>query len=132
MVVFNILSQLVNFRLIKLISIALLCLSIGKQIVFPLSEKVYESELKFHVVSNKLFFFANSWFTYQNYVLSNSVDFKPDSEYPFFNESEIKDVLSPFFKRSDTPPNIVFIISESLGKQYSEKEARLGSFTPFF
>jgi uncharacterized sulfatase len=40
-------------------------------------------------------------------------------------------VLSPFFNRSETPPNIVFIISESLGKQYSGKDARLGSFTPF-
>jgi len=129
--VFNLLSLCVNFKVIKWITIILLSLSIGKQVLLPVKEKVFESELNYHIVSNKLHFFVTSWFTYQNDLLINSDEFSPASEFPFYNDSEVKDVLSPFFSDSETPPNIVFIISESLGKQYSGKDARLGSFTPF-
>ena len=130
-VVFNLLSLLVNFKFIKIISISLLALSFGKQVIQPVSENSFDSELNFHIVSNKFYFFADSWFTYRNDNEISSSEFISTSEYPLFNTSEVKDVLSPFFNESETPPNIVFIISESLGKQYSGKDARLGSFTPF-
>ena len=126
--VFNLINKLVDYKFIRIISIVIIALSIGKQLVKPVNEKSYESKLKYHLVSNKLYFFMTSWFTYHNDKLE---EFTPISEHPFYNESDVKDVLSPFFIESDNPPNIVFIISESLGKQYSGKDARLGSFTPF-
>lgn len=129
--VFNLLALLVNFKVINYITIVLLSLSVGKQMAFPVNEKGFESELNYHVVSNKLNYFLSSWFVYQNDKLANSDGYIPASEYPFYNDTEVKDVLSPFFQSGETPPNVVFIISESLGKQYSGKDARLGSFTPF-
>jgi len=129
--VFNWLTKVFNYKLIKISSIVLIVLSVGRMIINPVQQNRYDSELNFHIVSNKAYYFANSWFTYRNDQLMNSDGFVPDTEFPFYDESEVKDVLSPFFKSSDTPPNIVFIISESLGKQYSGKDARLGSFTPF-
>jgi len=129
--VFNLINKRVDYRVIKIISITLIALSIGKELVNPINERSFESKLKYHLISNKLYFFMTSWFTYQNDKLANSEEFIPTSEYPFYDESNVIDVLSPFFNESDDPPNIVFIISESLGKQYSGKDARLGSFTPF-
>jgi phosphoglycerol transferase MdoB-like AlkP superfamily enzyme len=129
--VFNLISIVLNFKVVKYITIVILSLSIGKQVLLPVNEKAFESQLNYHIVSNKLYYFVASWFTYQNDKLANSDQYVPASEYPFYNDSEVKDVLSPFFNSSETPPNVVFIISESLGKQYSGKDARLGSFTPF-
>jgi len=131
MFVVNVLARVVNFKLIKVFSIGLMVLSVGKMVVKPVSQNTYDSELNFHIVSNKVYYFASSWFTYQNDQLMNSDEFVPNTEFPFYHQKEDKDVLSPFFSESETAPNIVFIISESLGKQYSGKDARLGSFTPF-
>jgi hypothetical protein len=42
------------------------------------------------------------------------------------------DTLGPLFeRRSGTPPNLVFVIVEGLGRNFSGPGARLGSFTPF-
>ena len=131
MVVFNLLSLAFNKSFIRYVSIGITCISLVNQLVFPVKETAFDSELNYHIVGNKLFLFGNSWIVYHNDKLLNSNDFTPKKEYPLFNESEVKDVLSPFFNESEKPPNIVYIISESLGKQYSGKNARLGSFTPF-
>jgi len=131
MFVFNILTKIVDFKFIKIGSILLMGLGVGKMVVMPVNQNAYDSELNFHIVSNKVYYFANSWFTYKNDKLMNSDEFVPNTEFPFYNPKEVKDVLSPFFNESEMPPNVVFIISESLGKQYSGKDARLGSFTPF-
>lgn len=55
-----------------------------------------------------------------------------DPDYPFFRKEETPDVLSNFFNIDpETPPNIVFIQVEGLGRAYSGPNAYLGSFTPF-
>jgi uncharacterized sulfatase len=52
--------------------------------------------------------------------------------YPFlYTADKTANVLSPFFIRSDTPPNIIILIIEGLGQAFSNKDAYLGSFTPF-
>lgn len=129
--VFILLMKLMNYKWIRLVSLVLMVFSLSKGLLFPTNENTFEQELKYHIVSNKVYFFVKSWFTYQDDERLNSDQFIPKTEFPFFSNEEVKDVLSPFFEGSKTPPNIVFIISESLGKQYSGKEARLGSFTPF-
>lgn len=56
----------------------------------------------------------------------------PDPEnYPFLHEENSAEVFSSFFKSSDTPPDIVIIIVEGLGRAFSNENAYLGSFTPF-
>ena len=53
------------------------------------------------------------------------------SEYPLLHTNTSKDLLSDYFDFNTSPPNIVFIIMESLSRSYSGKNAYLGSMTPF-
>lgn len=52
-------------------------------------------------------------------------------EYPFLRSEQTQDALGPYFKiRPGSPPNLVFVIVEGLGRSFSGPGAVLGSFTP--
>ena len=52
--------------------------------------------------------------------------------YPFLHEERTPDELGAYFRLAGgSPPNLVFIIVEGLGRSFSGPEAPLGSFTPF-
>jgi uncharacterized sulfatase len=57
----------------------------------------------------------------------------PDARYPFLRRERTPDVLGEHFARTaqGTPPNLVFILVEGLGRSFSGPRAALGSFTPF-
>ena len=61
----------------------------------------------------------------------NSFQFVDEKNYPFLRKVDSSDVLSPFFNKQQTPPNIVFLVVEGLGRAFSNRDAYLGSFTPF-
>ena len=52
-------------------------------------------------------------------------------KYPLVYTPDQADVLGPFFRKPDQPPNLVFIIVESLGRVISGENASFGSFTPY-
>jgi phosphoglycerol transferase MdoB-like AlkP superfamily enzyme len=52
-------------------------------------------------------------------------------EYPLLHKKINNNTLGKFFDLKETPPNIVFIIVESLSSTYSGKYAEEISFTPF-
>lgn len=55
-----------------------------------------------------------------------------DPGYPFLRTDETPDVLGEYFNIDPaTPPNIVIIAVEGLGRAFSGPHAYLGSFTPF-
>ncbi|MDR3716836.1 MAG: sulfatase-like hydrolase/transferase [Puia sp.] len=65
-----------------------------------------------------------------------------ETGYPFFHGDSTKDVLSPFFAlrgqdgparhtETVTPPHIVIILVEGLGRAFTNEGAYLGNFTPF-
>lgn len=55
-----------------------------------------------------------------------------DPQYPFLHLEKTPDTLGAFFKIDlNKPPNLVFIVVEGLGRDFSGPDARLGSFTPF-
>lgn len=54
-----------------------------------------------------------------------------EASYPFLYKDSAKDILSPFFTHSETPPDIVLLIVEGLGRAFTNNQAYLGSFTPF-
>ena len=54
-----------------------------------------------------------------------------DENYPIERKDNIKNVLGPYFKKSDKKPNIVVIIVESLGANIFGENAHGISFTPF-
>ncbi|HAL81946.1 MAG TPA: phosphoglycerol transferase [Mucilaginibacter sp.] len=51
--------------------------------------------------------------------------------YPFLHTDSVADVLSPFFKGNATPPNIVIVVVEGLGRAFTNDGAYLGNFTPY-
>lgn len=52
--------------------------------------------------------------------------------YPFLHAEQTPDALGVHFKvQPNSPPNLVLIIVEGLGRSFSGPEASLGSFTPF-
>jgi cellulose synthase/poly-beta-1,6-N-acetylglucosamine synthase-like glycosyltransferase/phosphoglycerol transferase MdoB-like AlkP superfamily enzyme len=55
-----------------------------------------------------------------------------EQNYPFLHINDsTKDVLSPFFIQTTTPPNIVLVLVEGLGRAFTNQGAYLGNFTPF-
>lgn len=53
------------------------------------------------------------------------------SEYPFYRKANDRDVLTPFFNKANSKPNLVIIIVEGLGRAFTNEGAYLGNFTPF-
>lgn len=60
-----------------------------------------------------------------------SFTYADENNFPFLHKEITADVLSPFFNKSNTPPNIVFILTEGLGRAFTNNGAYLGNFTPF-
>ena len=55
-----------------------------------------------------------------------------DARHPFLHVDRTPDTLGPLFDvKPGAPPNLVFIVVEGLGRNFSGPGARLGSFTPF-
>lgn len=112
---------------------------------FPLGNTNRASEVKRNIEVNKSRFLSEEAFDYFMYKDEYYFDFylrntnddllvKKDfaeTGYPFLHSAKYPDMLSPYFDSLSTPPDIVFILVESLGKAYSGKDAYLGSFTPF-
>jgi len=80
--------------------------------------------------SNKLSYFITTGFEHS---AIEAVEYEPikDSEYPFLKRSSAGDVLGPFFKELTEPPNIVFILVESLGGEFVGKTGQWTGFAPF-
>lgn len=108
----------------------------------------FETEFSYNLALNKVTFFAGESYTYfagsakkdvQAMMPHNDESSDKASvfqyispEYPFLRADDTDDVLGEFFNvNADTPPNIVIILVEGLGKAFSGPNAYLGSFTPF-
>lgn len=53
------------------------------------------------------------------------------AHYPFLHKDSSRDVLSPFLRQENLPPNIVILLVEGLGRAFANEGAYLGNFTPF-
>lgn len=60
-----------------------------------------------------------------------SFTYTDPEKYPFLHVDSTTDVLSPFFNKSNTTPNIVILLVEGLGRAFTNDGAYLGNFTPF-
>jgi cellulose synthase/poly-beta-1,6-N-acetylglucosamine synthase-like glycosyltransferase/phosphoglycerol transferase MdoB-like AlkP superfamily enzyme len=61
----------------------------------------------------------------------NAFHYVDEKHFPFLHTVDSSDVLSPFFNKQAIKPNFVFLVVEGLGRAFSNKDAYLGSFTPF-
>lgn len=107
----------------------------------------YSNDTSFNLTINKLSFFAKSC---ANYFLGksgiNSMEFKAvandfhkinndiqfdNPNYPLEHKPDTADILGAYFNLNENPPNLVFIIMESLSSAFCGSNAYLGNFTPF-
>lgn len=94
----------------------------------------FKTDFAYSVALNKgAFFIADSYTYFMPHSSLRTAQFKYlDPEYPFLRTDKTPDVLGDYFNIDPTsPPNIVFIAVEGLGRAYSGPDAYLGSFTPF-
>lgn len=79
------------------------------------------------LASNKLqFLLGDVWDGRRPALVQASAD------YPFEHAETTPDTLGPLFDLdAQTPPHLVFVVVEGLGRSFSGPDARLGSFTPF-
>ena len=101
-------------------------------------------EFSNNISLNKSYYFYNSCYHFlhkskevdipvENISTADATAFNYIDEeyYPFLHTIDSSDVLSPYFNKQNTPPDFVFIVVEGLGRAFSNKDAYLGSFTPF-
>ncbi|MGC4039148.1 MAG: LTA synthase family protein [Chitinophagaceae bacterium] len=105
----------------------------------------FEKEYDNNIAKNKISYFISAsvdhfFPTHQdvdiyadNYVDNSfsSFNYLDEKKFPFLHADSVSDVLSPFLKSSQTPPNIVIILVEGLGRAFTNEGAYLGNFTPF-
>lgn len=85
------------------------------------------------VTVNKSAFFIHTNLNYlaRSFAPSQTINPSADAAHPFVHAETTPDTLGPYFNAQQTPPNLVLIIVEGLGRSFSGPGARLGSFTPF-
>jgi cellulose synthase/poly-beta-1,6-N-acetylglucosamine synthase-like glycosyltransferase/phosphoglycerol transferase MdoB-like AlkP superfamily enzyme len=98
-------------------------------------------EFSNYIALNKSYYFYKNCYTalYGNKrsvsvdanIAVNSFHYVDKEHYPFLHTVDSTDVLAPFFNKQPVTPNLVFLVVEGLGRAFSNKDAYLGSFTPF-
>jgi hypothetical protein len=79
------------------------------------------------LASNKLQFLLGDVWDWRR-----SASVQASADYPFEHAETTPDTLGPLLDLdTQTPPNLVFVVVEGLGRSFSGTDARLGSFTPF-
>lgn len=99
----------------------------------PLSKTAWASEADPTLNANKLGTFLGSSFKYVQNIQTSYEPPKnatPAQEYPLMRPANQTDVLGPYFNLADTPPNIVVVTVEGLGRSLMPG-GRYGGFTPF-
>jgi phosphoglycerol transferase MdoB-like AlkP superfamily enzyme len=102
-------------------------LSINKSYFF------YRSSLQhFFPHSNELDYTNDSGSARANNYNFANFNYVDEQQYPFLHTLDTtSSVLSPFFNKAATKPNIVIILVEGLGRAFTNNGAYLGNFTPF-
>ena len=132
--------------LVAALTVLMLCSLMPFKQLEPNPSK-FDNEFSLFMTTNKLGFFAQSISTHYLHkeklnkqpFTFNTVVSAPEGnpftyinpEYPFLHQETTPNVLGEYFNLGETPPNIVLVIVESLGRAYSGQNAYLGSFTPF-
>ncbi len=108
----------------------------------------YESDIEYYLTNNNINYLAveinknlrDESLSPDNKTVKQAVEYyqlqNKDFEYfgklyPFYRKQPLENPLGKYFRKSDTKPNLVFIIVESLSRSYSGPNANYKSFTPF-
>ncbi|PAU94932.1 hypothetical protein CK503_05535 [Aliifodinibius salipaludis] len=81
--------------------------------------------------ANKLSYFIHQSVGTVDWNGTDSTDYDPE-EYPLLQTANYeKDVLGPFFEEFERPPNIVFLLVESLGGEFIGPSGQWTGFAPY-
>jgi phosphoglycerol transferase MdoB-like AlkP superfamily enzyme len=89
----------------------------------------YEHDLDRYVAVNKTEYFLSNSFRY--FVRKEPARALDPAVYPFLHDVKYTDAIGSYLNVSPGPPNIVFIIVEGLGRDFTGPDAEYGGFTPF-
>lgn len=122
-----------RIRLSERAAVALLgviAFSVLVRSAFTLSRGRYPSDAAYYLATSKTVYFAQR--SIEHFRGGTSDGPGPAlSGYPLVHAATHDDVLGPLFNLGATPPNLVFIIVEGLGRDFVGPGARYGGFTPF-
>jgi lipoteichoic acid synthase len=89
----------------------------------------FRQEADYNFAVNKSdFFLQKSWIYFSASGASTRTVLRP---YPMYHDIQYHDVLGRFLKQTPELPNLVFIIVEGLGRDFTGEGAVYGGFTPF-
>ena len=108
--------------------IILLAALVAHGILSPTPEQ-FKREADFNLAVNKSDFFLQK--TWAHFIYSEKASHSLFSAYPLYRAFPYEDVLGRFFKCTGEKPNLVFIIVEGLGRDFTGEGAIYGGFTPF-
>lgn len=89
--------------------------------------KMSEKEIR----ANKLSYFITQSLPAYNELRNWSEESFPVQKYPLLRKASKKDVLGPYFNEFSSPPNIVFMLIESLGGEFVGPTGQWTGFTPY-
>jgi len=115
-------------KIIMVFSAAIFILSSFYLLIYPTTDQ-FENELDYTITVNKADYFIRG--SLLHYFSRKQLFTYDGEEYPLKREPDKKDVLGQFFKTSERPPSIVFVIVEGLGGTLMEPHASYGGFAPF-
>jgi uncharacterized sulfatase len=133
--------RLINFKKDRLVFYLLLAAGIPSLLMGLQIER--ENGSFSEVSKNKAIYFVHSVLFNQkeerNSVFPEDVAFYQKTtnpklqsqDYPLYHSTDQENTLKPFFDLKETPPNIVFLVVESLSSSFSGPEADEISYTPF-
>jgi phosphoglycerol transferase MdoB-like AlkP superfamily enzyme len=92
----------------------------------------FPQELHYNLTISKPRYFVDRAVVYlnENRELRSHQSFAADA-YPFLHAVNYNDVLGHYLQPSSSLPNIVFVLVEGLGRDFTGPEAPWGGFTPF-
>jgi len=144
---FKLIVRLSLPKMVLFVLLLIMLLSFFMNGMFVPKEEMYKTDLEYYTVVNKLQYFSEKVSAYlgkqdteellsEDYFIDDPKSAKQlftyvSADYPFLHTYEPVDVLGKYFQVGTKLPNIVFIITESLGRSYSGEGAEDGSFTPF-
>jgi lipoteichoic acid synthase len=93
----------------------------------------WDSETDFNHTVNKAAWFASQSRVHFSERLNRGTRIPgfAGREYPLLKPADYEDVLGPFLRTAERPPNIVFILVEGLGGTFVGDNAPYRGFTPF-
>jgi phosphoglycerol transferase MdoB-like AlkP superfamily enzyme len=90
-----------------------------------------ENRVEYDVEINKTDFFITCAFDYVQGRLNDPEQAFKETDYPLLHAIEYKDSLGQYFNKSTDSPNLVFVIVEGMGRDFTGPGASYGGFTPF-